>query len=336
MPDPIELFFPQQVDSTIMATLRSCPMKLRRTYLEHWKPKYESVHLVAGGAFAAGLEVARRCYYEGGEGTIGGETLQIEPGDAERAVAAGLFALIQHYGDFEPPEGSAKTLDRMCGAFEFYFDRYPLGQDGTSPLLLPNGKRAIEFSFALPLPFNHPVTGNPVLYTGRADMVCEFAGGIYVVDDKTTSSLGPSWAKQWEMRSQFTGYNWACREYGIETAGSMVSGVSILKTRYDTQRHVTYRSPYEIDRWLEQTVRDLERLQRMFESGWFDYALDGACAEYGGCGFLNVCKSPSPEDWLPTYFAKKVWDPLARKEVSVEEWRTVQIEEGNRPYTITG
>jgi len=38
------------------------------------------------------------------------------------------------------------------------------------------------------------------------DMIVDFAGGRYGEDDKTTSSLGASWAKQWDMRSQFTGY----------------------------------------------------------------------------------------------------------------------------------
>ena len=44
--------FPHAVDSTMLATFRSCPQKFFRQYVEHWKPKAESVHLVAGGAFA--------------------------------------------------------------------------------------------------------------------------------------------------------------------------------------------------------------------------------------------------------------------------------------------
>ena len=58
--------FPQAVDSTMLATFRSCPQKFFRQYVEHWKPKAESVHLVAGGAFAAGIEEARRAFYEQG------------------------------------------------------------------------------------------------------------------------------------------------------------------------------------------------------------------------------------------------------------------------------
>ena len=189
-----------------------------------------------------------------------------------------------------------------------------------TPLFLSTGKRAIEFSFAEPLPFNHPVTGNPILYTGRTDLIAEFAGGNYVVDEKTTSSLGASWPRQWEMRSQFTGYNWAARRAGIKTAGTIIRGVSILKTKYDTMQVITNRADWEIDRWLEQVVRDLTRMQQCWESGWWDFALDGACTEYGGCPFVAVCKSPNPDQWLETYFEQRVWDPLARRELTVEEY----------------
>jgi len=300
--------FPHTIDSTMLSTFRSCPQKYFRQYLEHWKPREESVHLVAGKAFAEGIEKARVAFY-------------VDRQSAEDAVLTGLQALLESYGNFEPPRDSAKTADRMAGALEFYFSQYPLDAiGGAKPITLAGNKRGIEFSFAEPLPFNHPVTNDPILYTGRADMVADFAGGVYVYDEKTTSSLGPSWAKQWEHRSQFTGYSWAARQAGIPVSGSVVRGVSILKTKYDTQEVITFRADWEIERWLRQVVSDLERLKLQWERGWFDYSLDGACNDYGGCSLATVCKSKEPETWLPVYFTKRVWDPLLRKEISVEEF----------------
>jgi hypothetical protein len=58
----------------------------------------------------------------------------------------------------------------------------------------------------------------------------------------------------------------------------------------------------------------------MWEEGYWDYNLDGACTDYGGCSFVKVCKAKDPENWLPVYFAPKVWDPLLRKETSVAEY----------------
>jgi len=214
--------FPHTIDSTMLATFRSCPQKLNLNYLQHWKPKEDSVHLVAGGAFARGIEAARKAYFEGiavegkvsyipdpetGEQkrTVEWQENGCESGNSEVAQELGLAALIVHYGDFECPPDSAKSLGRTAGALEFYYENYPFGMDGTNPVTFSSGRRGIEFSFAEPLDFKHPVTGDPVLYTGRADMVAEFAGGTYVFDEKTTSQLGASWPRQWELRSQFTG-----------------------------------------------------------------------------------------------------------------------------------
>ena len=299
--------FPNTFDSTMLGAFRSCPQKMFRTYVQHWKPKSESVHLVAGGAFAKGIEVARKAYYEQGA-------------SQEDAVAHGLQALLLAYGDFDCPADSAKSANRMAGALEFYFDNYPLDGASAVPVRFPSGKLAIEFSFAEPLDIVHPVTGDPILYTGRADMIAEFCGGNYAVDEKTTSSLGASWGKQWEMRSQFTGYQWAANKVGLNVQGTLVRGVSILKTKYDHLQHVTYRSPYEVDRWLDQTHRDIKRAIAMWEAGYWDFSLDHACAEYGGCSMVNVCKSNEPEAWLPMYFTQRVWDPLARRELTVAEW----------------
>lgn len=299
--------FPHTFDSTMLGAFRSCRQKMFRNYVEHWKPKSESVHLVAGGAFAKGVEVARKSFYEKGA-------------SREDAEAAGLHALLLAYGDFESPPESAKSANRMAGALEFYFQEYPLGGCGATPLTFPDGRRAIEFSFAEPLDIAHPVTGDPILYTGRADMIAEFAGGNYCVDEKTTSSLGASWGKQWEMRSQFTGYQWAANRAGINVQGTLVRGVSILKTKYDTLQHVTYRSQYEVDRWLAQTLKDIADAIDCWRAGYWDYNLDHSCAEYGGCSLVQICKSSSPEQWLPMYFEQRVWDPLARRQLTLPEW----------------
>jgi hypothetical protein len=299
--------FPHTIDSTILSTFRACPQKFLWQYVEHWKSRSPSVHLIAGGAFASGIEAARNAFY-------------VEGHSAEDAEALGLIALLAHYGDFVDPTGSAKSPERMAGALEFYFSQYPLGADGAEPITLANGQRGIEFSFAEPLAINHPVTGDPLLYTGRSDMIAERAGGIYIYDEKTTSSLGASWGRQWEMRSQFTGYIWAARKQGIVTNGAIVRGVSILKTKYDTMEVQTYRGQHEIDIWEKQALRDITRMKQMWEEGYWDRNLDNACNDYGGCSFTQVCKSREPADWLPVNFEKRVWDPLLRRETSVADY----------------
>ena len=112
--------FPHSVDSTLLAAFRACPQKFFLSYVEHWKSVQKSVHLVAGGAFASAIEAAREAFYVEGK----------SDSDAE---AIGMTALIEHYGDFDCPPESAKSLERMLGAFEFYLFNYPLGGDGAEP-----------------------------------------------------------------------------------------------------------------------------------------------------------------------------------------------------------
>ena len=192
------------------------------------------------------------------------------------------------------------------------------------PFTWAEGKRGIEFTFATPRPFDHPVTGEPLIYTGRSDMIGEMGGGLYIEDDKTTSALGSSWTQQWDMRSQFTGYSWAARQSGLKISGIIIRGISILKTKYDHAQALTYRQDWMIDRWLQQTLRDLTRLEEMWKSGVFDYNLDESCNGYSGCLFRRVCLSEQPDVWLEADYERRVWDPLAHEEVSFEDWLAKQ------------
>ena len=296
--------FPDVLDSSMMASFKSCPELFRKVYIEQWKPRGLSVHLHAGASFAKGLEIARHAFYT-------------EDKPADVAEAEGMGALLTAYGSFDCPADSAKSAERMAGAYEFYFANYPLVSDECSPVTLPGGKRGIEFSFTHPLPLTHPTSGDPLLYCGRMDMLANFAGGIFIEDDKTTSSLGASWSRQWDLRSQFTGYAWGCREAGIRADGVLVRGVSILKTKYDTQQAISYRPEWKVDRWFEETAGPkgwIADMIRCFETGVWRHNFDHACAEYGGCQFRSCCQSQDEIPWLEQYFERRHWDPVSRIE----------------------
>lgn len=326
--------FPEIFDSSIIASRKACAEQFRLQYIQHWKPKASSVHLHAGGAFAKGLEVARKAFYTGEIiGYVPASTdpdrphqggwcsIQREPQDAETAIALGLQALLAYYGDYECPSDSAKSAERMAGAFEFYFDNYPLSHEDGCPIIIPGGQRAIEFSFAHPLPILHPVTGNPLLYVGRMDAIIQYAGGSYICDEKTTTQLGASWPRQWDLRSQFSGYAWGCRQAGIEVEGAIVRGVSILKTKYDTAQSINYRPQWQIDRWYGELLEWIEDIlqdwKRLGPERFWRHNLDHSCAEYGGCQFREACLSEDKVPWLETSFERRVWNPLLRTETKL-------------------
>jgi hypothetical protein len=290
--------FPELIDNTMREAYFVCPTKFWRSFACGLAPIQPSVHLHAGAAFARGLEVTRRAFFE-------------QKLDARTSIGLGIKALLEFYGDFEPPHDSNKTATRMAEALVSYFQQYPLETDYLKPFITPNGQPAIEFTFAGEIPgVQHPVTGNPLLYGGRFDMLAVKDGVLFVDDEKTTSQLGATWAGQWELSSQFTGYCWGAKQHGFPVAGAIIRGISILKNNFGHAQAITYRPQWQIDRWLEQLRRDALRMIESWKTDTWDYALGSACSMYGGCAFKLLCTSPNPADWIGTNYTHRIWDPM--------------------------
>ena len=150
-------------------------------------------------------------------------------------------------------------------------------------------------------------------------MMVDYEGMHLGEDDKTASQLGASWPRQWDLRSQFTGYVWGAARAGIKLDGFLVRGVSILKTKYDTMQAITYRPAWQIDRWYDQLQRDTGRMIAAWKEGYYDLNLDHACAEYGGCPFRLICQMNDPAAMLQQEFQRRKWDPVARTETVLGE-----------------
>lgn len=302
--------FPEMIDSSMLSYFKSCPRKFFYSYMLHLKPNTESHHLLAGHAFASGLEAARNAFY--GEGK-----------PVDEAIVIGAVALIQDWGDFQTPDGKKKQLDVMLGAYMDYFIEYPMDRDHLQPLYYADNRPAIEFTFAIPLPVNHPETGQPLLYVGRCDMVGvhQSTGFNYAVDEKTAEQLGPWWVQQWDLRSQFTGYTWACNEHGIPVKGAVVRGIGIMAAEYKYAEVISTRPKWMIDEWYTQMIRDLERLKLMWADGHFDADFGDACAAYGGCPFRGACTTTpqNREVVLDMDFTPRKWNPVEHLEEEIND-----------------
>lgn len=325
--------FPEVFDSSIMSDLKSCMAKFDLAHRQDWKGKGVNVHLHAGGCFAKGCEVTRQAFYMGehdlaqpkgfkddGMPILEWKKTHCPPGDAAYAIEAGMAALLMMYGNFEAPEygsGNTKTADRMAGAFLFYWDNYPLSNDTAYPVMLPGNKRGIEYSFAHPLPIDHPETGNPIIYAGRLDAILNYAGGHYGFDEKTTTSLGSTWSDKWSLRGQFLGYTWGSRENGMPLQGIVVRGVSILKTKYETQESINKYLDWQVDQWYAELLSWIRNAISAWQVGFYTHNYDETCTQYGGCPFKKICLSQDPTPWLETYFEQRHWDPVTRTETKL-------------------
>ena len=65
---------------------------------------------------------------------------------------------------------------------------------------------------------------------------------------------------------------------------------------------------------LVSLVNDVKRMIEAWKEGYFDYNLDHACAEYGGCPFKGACQMRDPINLLNQQFERRKWDPVARTE----------------------
>lgn len=289
--------FPTLIDSSMRGAFVACPRKFLLAYLNGFTTAGTPVDLHAGASFARGVEMSRRTYYGLGVSEY-------------EALRCGLIAFTKEWGDFEAPIDHVKSYERMFGALVLYFDTWPLSQDSFKPLRTPIGP-AVEFTFAIPIDgTSHPVTGDPILYGGRFDALGEMNGLCLVEDDKTTKSLGALWGNQWTLRGQFTGYIWAARQHGYQCEGALVRGISILKESYGTAQVLVMKTPHDINLWLIQLRRDINRMIACWKEGYWDYSLDEACASYRGCSFMPLCASPNPENWLEPAFIQRTYDPL--------------------------
>lgn len=298
-PPPYE--FPHYFDSSMVSALLSCEKQFEYQYLRHLAPTAQSIHLTAGAAFAAGLEAVRNVYWLHGL-------------PFREAYAAGFRAAIQSWGPYEPDFPTNKSLPRVLEALYLYFTEWwPITTDSLRPHIRPGGEPSVEWSFAHELPdVKHP-DGSPLMYVGRLDMLGEFSGQLFVVDEKTTSQMGAAWTKNWDLRGQFTGYVWAARELRkLPVVGAVVRGVCFRTHDYGNAEVITFRSPWMIEQWLERTVGAIRRLQAAWEANRYLHNHDNACTQYGGCRYLELCTKADPEPWIEGNFDINRWDPLHR------------------------
>ena len=300
--------FPTSVDSTMLHAYRSCPQQFYLSYIRRIRAAGTNTHFVCGGAFAKGLEVARRQYVQTTQ--LGVPAILA----AEKAMEAGLLALITAYGDHEPSEKNKnKDWLNTAKAYVSYLDKWPLHSDYIKVSSF-HEKPAVEFTFALELPVTNPTTGMPIFYAGRLDWIGEYNGLLLAMDEKTTRYFKSEWASDWVLRAQFTGYVYACRQYNIPAAGYGIRGTALKMTEIEHQEAIITIPEWRLQRWWLQTIRDVTRMVENWHQDYYDFNLGDACTSYNGCPFVQLCKVEEPETWIEAGdYVENTWSPLMKE-----------------------
>ncbi len=143
-------------------------------------------------------------------------------------------------------------------------------------------------------------------------MVGEYMSGLWVVDEKTATRLGPQWLKSFTLRGQLLGYTYAARSFGLPVNGFIVRGISFLRDYYGHAEVIESVPEYRLSQWREQLEEDAARMVRAWEQGRFSWAFGEACNAYGGCPFKNLCDKEDWTEWWQQYYDIDYWNPLER------------------------
>lgn len=297
-----EVELPLVYDASALVHLMSCPRKFLFSKINRLRTPGSNIHLVAGGTFAAGLETYRKEIF-------------LNDADHETAMAAALLAAFEAWGTFphEIANKTTKPLTSVLMALESYIRHYPPRTDVLRPHIQTySGRPSVEFSFALPLDHSgfpaHPVTGDPFILAGRFDMLAYHTTmqRDKWVDEKTTYSLGASFAEKWKLRFQFLTYTWALNRLGYAVDGGIVRGVGMLKGRTDFLEIPVTVQPHVL-REYEQSLHYLfSLLVSSYRRGYFPPYYGEHCDR---CMFNPLCSNRHADNWKSLY-ELDTWDPL--------------------------
>lgn len=201
------------------------------------------------------------------------------------------------------PEHNFKTRENLIRSIIWYLEQFK--DDPCKTVVLADGRPAVE------LPFRFQLTADYVL-CGHLDRIVEYAGGLYVQDQKTTgATLGGYYFKRYNPDVQMSLYSVAAKVvWHTPVQGVMIDAAQIAVGFTRFERGFSYRTDEQLDEWTADTLYVIEDQERARDAGW--PMNDAACQKYGGCQFLEVCsKSPQVrKDFLATGFVESDYSPL--------------------------
>ena len=124
---------------------------------------------------------------------------------------------------------------------------------------------------------------------GTVDKIVDWNGQIYVVDHKTSSSVGLSFFNKFRPNVQIDGYCYACRELLGSCSGAIINGISVAKAPKERfARDISSRSKEELERYAEVFSYWTGEIERCLREGkWVMNTT--SCNRFGRCVFWELC-----------------------------------------------
>lgn len=296
------------VDNSFISEFCTCPRKAAYRYLQKRRQVKPRAALFFGGAIHKALETRARhreqfCTHE----------LEEEMVNALCKAYEGV--------DFE---SDYRNLNYAINTIQKYNEIYRFDQ--LIPILI-DSQPAVEIPFALPVgelflhtdllitdpdrdngtPYQKFIDTINVVLTGKIDRVCEYQGGLYIMDHKTTSIGGPTFFSEFYTSLQFRGYKWAVEQLlGQRIAGVIIDGIVCRPPKVNGE--VNYTFDRQVIPLHDSMITEWQTTFMIHVQNWFKQITNqryhndpiqafplhtGSCMhKYGVCEYFDVCQLP--------------------------------------------
>ncbi len=285
-PDPTELDRP--IDNTAKADFERCHWLYYAGMVRHRrKDDSKSPPLAYGTVWHSILQA----HYE-------------SDGDMSKVLVAAVAGWQEH-GKMD----DHRTLERALMEYDNYKERWgavPSRDEEAKTLGWPDSPM-VEISMNATWPGSlHP-------YAGKIDRILDWNGQIFIEDHKTTSQMGATYFRQFELSNQMMGYAFLGELItGRPVAGVRINAHAIYKRESKFERQVFSYSKERLADWAENNNAAIAEIKECYRTGLWRRNFNGCAGKYGMCSYADVCSvAPSiREAALEQDFPVNPWNPL--------------------------
>lgn len=179
-----------------------------------------------------------------------------------------------------------RTIERGKELIQEYAQQYP---DESSQVI----QSEVKFD-EIPL---GTVDGIAIQAKGRIDGVLRIGDDISILEDKTTSALGPSFFKTIKSSLQVGLYLWVSDQLGLFKIGDkpttprcIVNAIRVHPTEFKFDRDIVIKSRTKLDSIRENLLDWIKQIFWSERTGVYPMNdIDGTvCEKYGGCEYLPL------------------------------------------------
>jgi hypothetical protein len=315
-----QTLFPIILSNTDMSLWSQCQLRWFRERCQNLRrSSARNINLEAGGAFAKGMEVTRKAFYE-------------KKLPSSEAVQLGYDEILKVMYERQATDDTLKSPERMALALLEYFKEFPLVNEEVVPSQMEDGSHGIEHKMTAELPILHPELNVPLIFKGKLDMLATSMGRTYIVDEKTTKAISYNQGDLLQTQGQFIGYAWLARQLGITVVGVKVRKVAIQIKEIKVKEFEVPITDFMINAWEQAMFQKVSEMVKFygdvikgtdFRIAFTPDYSNGCTAYHSVCPFTAGCTSKYGENFLATEFEQLVWDSEARQEVPLADFRTL-------------